>query len=114
MAATLVQIDQGLHAQTQPAPRFVNHLALSAATAASATVPAKADHVRVKYTAGVLWGNFTGATAAAGAASVTTGVAADLVLQGEEYRVEPGEVISFFNATACVVILSYSQGSVRL
>lgn len=114
MAAKLVQIDQGLHAQTQPLPRFINHLALGAGSAASSTVPAKADHVRITYTAGNLYGNFSGATATVPAASVTDGTGADLILLGAEYCVVPGEVLSFINATACVVILAYTQGSVRV
>jgi hypothetical protein len=89
-----------------PIPSYVNQLSLSAATAASTTIPAGVDVVRIHYTAGVAYGKLNG-TAVVPVATVTDGTGSFMVTQGDVFSVRTGDMLSLINASACLVTFSY-------
>lgn len=108
MPAEIVTYPRSLHGQTPPISRYnqVVDLNTTPGTAGSFTVPTGVNSIRVKYTAGTLYVNASGTTAAAISAAVTDGTGPELVMQGEPFSVAPGQVLSFYNATACWVMIS--------
>lgn len=108
MAAEIVSINRRTQADTPALSKYnqVVDLNTTPGTAGSFTVPTGVNHIRVKYTAGTLYVNASGTTAAAPSAAVTNGTGAEIVMQGESFSVAPGQVLSFFNATACWVIVT--------
>jgi len=114
MAAEIVAINRRTQADTPPVSKYNQVVDLNTApgTAGAFTVPTGVNHIRVKYSAGLLYVNASGTTAAAPSAAVTNGTAAEPVMQGESFSVAPGQVLSFFNATACWVIVSCRKAAI--
>lgn len=107
MAAGILNINRSVQRETPPASRYTQVVDLDTApgTAGSFTVPAGVNHLYITYTAGTLYYNASGTTAAAPSAAVTNGTGPSTVLQGRSMTVAPGQVISFQNATACWVMI---------
>lgn len=108
MAAEIGSINRKTQVETPPISKYnqVVDLNTTPGTAGTFTVPTGVNHVRIKYSAGTLYVNASGTTAAAPGAAVTNGTGSEPVMQGESFSVAPGQVLSFFNATACWVIVS--------
>lgn len=107
MSALIVTLNGAIHRET---PRIAQHadvvdLNTAPGVAGSYTVPATCNHLRFLYTAGVLYTNVSGTTAAAPGAAVTNGTASSPVMNGESMSVSPGQVISLFNASAAWITI---------
>ncbi len=107
MAAEIVKVNRVVQSETPPASKYNQVVDLNTApgTAGSFTVPAGVNHIYITYTAGVLYYNASGTTAAAPGAAVTNGTGSSTVLQGRSMTVQPAQVISLQNATACWVMI---------
>lgn len=103
MAAEVLQENKDFWVDTPRPSKYVQQEALTGGTAVAWTVPANVDLIRISYTAGTLWMRADGGTAVVPAAQKTDGTGSEIVLQGEFYNVEPLQVLSFINATTCVV-----------
>jgi hypothetical protein len=86
--------------------KWIDQLSLSAGTAAAYTVPVNVDLIRITFTAGTLYMRADGSVAVVPVAGIVDGTGAEKVLDGDVFAVEPGDVISFINASACIVIFS--------
>ncbi len=108
MAAEIVNVNRRVQFDTPPISKYnqVVDLNTTPGTAGAFTVPTGANHIRVKYNAGLLYVNASGATAAAPGAAVSNGTGSEPVMQGESFSVTSGQVLSFFNAAACWVTVS--------
>lgn len=107
MATGIVKINRRVQSETPPASRYTQVVDLNTTpgTAVSFTVPVGVNHIYITFTAGTLYYNASGTTAAAPSAAVTNGTGPSTVLQGRSMTIAAGEVISFFNATACWVMI---------
>ena len=106
MAVEVIQEDRALREETPRPSKYTQQLSLSAGVAASFTVPANVDWIRISYTAGTLWMRADGSAAVVPAATISGGTGSEIVLQGDRVQVDPGQVLSFINATACVVVFA--------
>jgi hypothetical protein len=107
MAAEIVKVGRRTQSETPPVSRYnqVVDLNTTPGAAGNFTVPAGVNHIYITYTAGTLHYNASGTTAAAPSAAVTNGTGSSIVLQGRSMTVQPAQVISFQNATACWVTI---------
>jgi len=107
MAAEIVKMSLSVQRETPPASKYTQVVDLNTTpgTAVTFTVPTGVGHIHITYTAGTLYYNASGTTAAAPTAAVTNGTGSSIVLQGRSMSVAPGQDISLFNATASWVMI---------
>lgn len=106
MAAVIEKLPVEIRNTLPWTPKWVDQVSLGAGTAGSYTVPADVTSVVIGYTAGVLYGRFDGGTAVVPAAAITNGTGSAVIMQGDSFRVSPGDVLSFINATECFVTIA--------
>lgn len=105
MATTQVlQINKELNILAPRISTWIDQLSLPTPnTAANYTVPANVDTLFITYSAGTLFVCANGSAAVVPVATITNGTGSAKILDGDTRNVDPGAVLSFINAAACVV-----------
>lgn len=108
---TVVRVEPDVHRACRWIGRWVDALVINNAEGRY-TVPAGVQEVTIRFSGGVLYmkndgGPMTGASAAVPGGAVPDGSGSELVSNTDPpVRVTPGQVISFFNSSACVITLT--------
>ena len=110
MPTQLIRLNHEAQVGLAHASRYVDTVSLTAATAATVTVPAKARSVEIFYTAGVLYVRADGETAAVPAGTIIDELGAGVNL-GAAFAVDGGDTLSLINGSNCVVTLAYRQAT---
>lgn len=104
--ATKISAPRETVAVTPVFPRWNDAMVLAAGTAESYTVPADVHFLIIEPTAAV-WANVT-ATAVVPTGEITDGTGPTRISTPTQFRVSPGEVISFIREGASSVTISIS------